>query len=134
MRKRLCIMGTILSLCAIGGCQTLDAVGGLLVGRVRQQVRQQAEQQAIQQKTQQIEQMLRIVMRQEIQRFFQWLMENHLLLRPEQPPAPKDIGPIDEKTGELLPIAVLPPLHERPQDIPEDIVKELHNGTIKTKT
>lgn len=73
---------------------------------------------------------VRAVIRQEILFFLNWLQARNLLLT--NPSfhdwTPKDLGPVDEATGNLLPQPVLSPLYERPQDIPEDIVKELHNA------
>jgi hypothetical protein len=122
----------MLSLCAIGGCQTLDAVGGLLIGKVQRAAQQSAQIKAEAKRTE----ILRSVIRQEILTFFRFLQEQGLLL--SHPSfndwTPKDLGPVDPETGLLLPKTVLPPLYERPQDIPEDLVKEFHNDTTRTNS
>ena len=131
MKKRLCKAGLVFTLCAfMGGCQTLDAVGGILIGKVHQAAKQRAEQAAEQAKVE----ALRGIIRQEITGFLQWLLDQGLLLNRTDfmDWTPRDLGPVDEETGLLLPKTVLPPLYERPQDIPEDIVKELHNATTHT--
>jgi len=132
MKKRLCKAGLVFPLCAfLGGCQTLDAVGGILIGKVHQVAKQRAEQAAEQAKVE----ALRGLIHQELQGFLNWLLDQGLLLNRGDfiDWTPRDLGPVDEETGLLMPKTVLPPLYESPQDIPEDIVKELHNATTRTE-
>jgi len=104
----------------------LDAVGGLVLGRISQAAKQRTDLQKVE--------ALRGIIRQEILFFLNWLQEMGMLLTPPSFTDwdPRDLGPVDEDTGVLLPKTVLPPLHERPQDIPESIIKELHNETVRT--